>query len=70
VKHPHGNYRNDENNVLLSTFNVVCEDLGIADADQTQRDRVAGILMSLANSGQHNSELLKTHAIEQFEGAR
>ena len=70
MKIPHRDYRNEQINVLLSAFNLACEELRIADSDVLRRDRVAGILMSLSSSGQHSSEMLKTNAIERFEGTR
>ena len=70
MKFPRGNYDNEQIDNLLSALNQACKELGIADADQKRRERVAILMMSLANSGQHDAEMLKTYAIEQFESAR
>ena len=70
----HPFFNNEQLAALRQTFDVVCGDLGLNGAAETaeRRDRVAHLIMQMANDGELDGEVLRSRAVLHFgsEGTR
>ncbi len=66
MKFPTGTFDNEQLAVLQTTFDLVCEELGVSNSDRLGRERIAEAMIALARAGQYDSDKLKIYAISQF----
>jgi hypothetical protein len=67
MKFPTGTFDSAQLAILQTTFELVCEELGVNASDRSGRERIAEAMMALARAGQYDSDKLKIYAISRFK---
>lgn len=62
-----GGFDSAQLDVLQATFDLVCKELGITSEDDEHRARIARAVISLAESGELDTDRLTVHAISRFK---
>jgi hypothetical protein len=62
-----GSFDNSQVDVLQTTFDLICRELGIDAADEQGRARIAASVITIAKSGQVDPERLRQQTVSQFK---
>jgi hypothetical protein len=64
---PRGVIDNDQLDIMQQAMSRACEELGVTEANETDRQRLAFLVTGFMRAGEHDPEKLTTYVVKQFK---